>query len=129
MFNRTALLTAVATVTLSVAGSAMAQQSTIPYDATRDTNVPDKALRTGATDSLGVKQNTVRNDNELKQPAVWKGQRAQNQRLNVGNSLPERTVFGNVGDIDNSNTGTMNRLPSGEILTERRAIVASETIE
>ena len=134
MLNRTALLIAVATVTAGLTGSAMAQtatysNTTVYTPTTEVVVVPNEAARTGATDSLGVRNNTSKAPEQLRQPAVWKGQRAPNQLVNVGNSLPERTAFGNIGDIDNSNTGTMNHLPSGEVVIERQAIVASERME
>lgn len=132
MFNRTALLAATAAVTLA-AGSAMAQSSSsysssaAPcHDTVSATSVSD---RTGATDSLGVRNDTTKDDNQLKQPAVWKGQRAQNEKVNVGNALPQRTAFGNVGDIDNSATGTLNHLPSGALIVDRPAVIASDRIE
>lgn len=136
MLNRTALLVAAATVTAGLMGSAMAQNVTERTEYTRVYTpatdvvvVPNEAARTGATDSLGVKNNTAKAPEQLRQPAIWKGQRAPNQLVNVGNSLPERTAFGRIGDIDNSNTGTMNHLPSGAEVIEHNAVVASERME
>lgn len=41
----------------------------------------------------------ILNTGENHQPAVWKGERALGVKENIGNPLPEKTVFGKVGDV------------------------------